>query len=188
MPACISRGEKSKSEKQCQESRLTEFTDWQGTEQSCFCSRLQLPRETPTPSFAAGPSVHPLLGNDVPHSVQNQPQGEREVSWFTEHRDSRWESGLTFHAHAVVKAFVVEAPVVGRAEMLPQVTAGPCRHSKHMWSTTLSGLSLPPCPWSHWTGDPSSPWQGCALAEWTIWCARFPARTTDGWRDRGPEG
>lgn len=48
---------------------------------------------------------------------------------------------LTFHTHAVVEAFVVEAPVVGRAEMLPQVAARPCRHSTHTWSAELRGPS-----------------------------------------------
>lgn len=68
------------------ESRLNEFTDWEGPAQSCSCSGLQLPRDSPIPSFAAGPSVHPLPGNGVPHSVQNQLQGEREVSGFSEHK------------------------------------------------------------------------------------------------------
>lgn len=56
--------------------------------------------------------------------------------------------GLTFRTHAVVKAFVVEASVVGRAEMLPQVTAGPCRPSKHSGSAKLSRLpaALPTVP------------------------------------------
>lgn len=40
------------------------------------------------------------------------------------------ECGLTFHTHAIIKAFVVEAAVVGRAEMFPKVTAAPCSHSK----------------------------------------------------------
>ena len=54
-------------------------------------------------------------------------------------------SGLTFHAHAVVKAFVVQASVVGRAEMLPEVAAGPCPHGKHMRSAVPSRRPLPPC-------------------------------------------
>lgn len=70
-------------------------------------------------------------------------------------------SGLTFHAHAVVKAFVVQASVVGRAEMLPEVAAGPCPHGKHMRSAVPSRRPLPPHTRSRWTGDPSSPWRGC---------------------------
>lgn len=93
-----------------------------------------------------------------------------------------WESRLTFHTHAVVEAFVVEAPVMGRAEMLPQVAAGPCQHSEYTWSAKLSGPSLPRCTRSHWTGDPSSLWQGRAPVGWAIWCARLPAGTTDGCR------
>lgn len=95
----------------------------------------------------------------------------RGKGWFRGSQSMRGphapgESRLTFHTHAVVKAFVVEAPVVGRAEMPPQVTAGPCRYSKHSWSAKLRGPSPPPGTRSPRTGDPSSLWQGRALAGW----------------------
>ena len=88
------------------------------------------------------------------------PRGEWEVVRFSVPREPP-ASGLTFHAHAVVKAFVVQASVVGRAEMLPEVAAGPCPHGKHTQSAVPSRPPLPPHTRSRWTGDPSSPRQGC---------------------------
>lgn len=80
-----------------------------------------------------------------------------KASWFWE--QSRWGralpfpgSRLTFQAHAVVKTFVVEAAVVGCAEMFPEVTASSWQHSKHMWSAELSG-SAPPAALPRPTGQ-----------------------------------
>lgn len=158
MPACISKVEKSKSEKRCQESGLNEFTDWEGTDKAVlahvFGSRGILP---PTPPPQA--LIHPLLGKLVPHSVQNQLQ-EREALWFSEHGEPpAKESGPTFHTHAVIEAFVVEASVVGCAEMLPQVAASPCQHREHAQSAAPSRPSPQPCTPSYWTRNPSSLWQ-----------------------------
>lgn len=83
------------------------------------------------------------------------------------------EPRLTFHAHAVIKTFVVEAAVVGHAEMFPEVAASSWQYSKHMWSVKLSGSSPPPRTESHWTGDPSYVWQSMPWC--AIWCVSPPA-------------
>lgn len=105
-----------------------------------------------------------------------------KVSWFREHggegAGSLPEPGLTFHAHAVIKTFVVEAAVVGRAEMFPEVAASSWQHSRHMWSAKLSGSSPPPRTESHWTGDPSYVWQSMPWC--AIWCVS-PPPSRPGW-------
>lgn len=109
--------------------------------------------------------------------------------WFSEIESPPRGPWLTFHTHAVVEAFVVEAPVVGRAEVLPQATAGPCRHSEHTRSATLSGPAPragalgPPGPEIHHPRGRAVPWWGGA-----IWCAGLPAGTTDGCHGPGPCG
>lgn len=169
MPACISRGEKSKFDQRCQESRLNEFTDCEGTEQSCSCSCLQLPRDSPTP-FSAHPSLEEkgrLRGLGT--------EGAPDV-------------GLTFHTHAVVKAFVVQASVVGRAEVFPEVAAGPCPQGK----STLGQprRADPPCALHTLPLDRRYiiSMVGPSRAGWTIWCARLPAGTTDECHGQGPWG
>lgn len=119
----------------------------------------------PTPFSAAPPSTSTLC-RETPCPTHCGAGWDTKASRFWE--QSRWGralpfpgSGLTFHAHAVVETFVVEAAVVGCAEMFPEVTASSWQHSKHMWSAKLSGSSLPAArpTESHRTGDPSYVWQ-----------------------------
>lgn len=110
----------------------------------------------------------------MPHSLQSWLDNKGFMA-----PGARWgggcpflEPGLTFHAHAVIKTFVVEAAVVGRAEMFPEVAASSWQYSKHMWSAKLSDSSPPPRPESHWTGDPSYVWQSMPWS--AIWCVSLP--------------
>lgn len=174
-PACISKGEKHKSEKRCQEWRRVEQTDWK-TLAKLFLPVPSAPRgfSYPLPLPRPFRHIHPLPGNLMSHSLQ---------SWLDNKGflvpGALWGGGcplldprLTFHAHAVIKTFVVEAAVVGCAEMFPEVAASSWQHSKHMWSVKLSGSSPPPRTESHWTGDPSYVWQSMPWC--AIWCVSPP--------------
>lgn len=150
-----------------------------------FLLMAAAPKGFSHPSIAAGPSGH--LRHGIVSRLRAEPASEHEG--FPP-RAPRLLGGvrLTFRTHAVVEAFVVEAPVVGHADVPPQVTAGPCQHSKHTWSAKLSGPA--PRPAHGPTGQEvhrrcgrAVPGQGGA-----IWCTRLPAGTTDGCHGRGPCG
>jgi hypothetical protein len=166
VPAWISRGEKYKSGSRCQGWKHTELTDWK-TPAKLFLLELSVPRGFSYPlPFPQPLHPHPPSAGETPCPTHCGAGWDTKASRFWE--QSRWGralpfpgSRLTFHAHAVVETFVVEAAVVGCAEMFPEVTASSWQHSKHMWSAKLSGSSLPAaCPTeSHRTGDPSYVWQ-----------------------------
>lgn len=123
-----------------------ELTDWKSPaklflpEPSAprgFSYPLPLPRPLhPSPPSARkprAPLVAELAGQQRLHGSGSRVGGE----------DSPLPR-LTFHAHAVIETFVVEAAVVGCAEMFPEVTASSWQHSKHVWSAKPSGSSPPP--------------------------------------------
>lgn len=90
----------------------------------------------PTPSSPAPPSTSTLC-QETPCPTHCRAGWTAKASWFWE--QSWWRRvlpfpgpRLTFHAHAVIKTFVVEAAVVGCAEMFPEVTATSWQHSEHM--------------------------------------------------------
>lgn len=68
-----------------------------------------------------------------------------------------------------------------RSQQVPVHTAS--THSAKLPGPTHRRAHSPPP-----TGDPSSPWQGHALAGWAIWCTRLPTGTTDGYHGQGPRG
>lgn len=95
----------------------------------------------PTPSSLAPPSTSTLC-QEIRAPFSAELAGQQRL------HGSRSKAGgggsrLTFHAHAVIETFVVEAAVVGCAEMFPEVTACSWQHSKHMRSAKLSGSSPP---------------------------------------------
>lgn len=68
------------------------------------------------PSFAAGPSGS--LRHEIASGLHAEPASEHE-GCPPHPRPRPGESRLTFCTHAVVEAFVVEAPVVGHADVPP---------------------------------------------------------------------
>lgn len=96
MPACISRGEKKQIVRRCQESGLNAFTDWEGTERSCSRSGLQLPRDSPTASFPADPSAHPLQETTSPTRHRTSFKEERKLRGLGGTGDP-WEPSPSTH-------------------------------------------------------------------------------------------
>lgn len=96
MPACISRGEKKQIVRRCQESGLNAFTDWEGTERSCSRSGLQLPRDSPTASFPADPSAHPLQETTSPTRHRTSFKEERKLCGL-EGMGDPWEPSPSTH-------------------------------------------------------------------------------------------
>lgn len=167
MPACISRGEKSKSEQQCQEWRLNEFTDWGGTEQSCSRWRLGLPRDPPAPPALPAPASRRKEGCEVlgtrgaPRPI---PQRQAHLPRTCSHQ-SICCSGLGCGA-------CTGAPG-GRSRSLPVGQAHAVSRAQRTLSATLHTL---PRDWR----------SIISLAGWAIWCARLPAGTTAGCHGQCP--
>lgn len=141
-PAWISRGEKYKSGNQCQGWKRTELTDWKAPAK-LFLPEPSAPRGFSNPLLLPWPlHPHPPSARKPCAPLSAELAGQQRLHGSGSRADGGG-SRLTFHAHAVIETFVVEAAVVGCAEMFPEVTASSWQHSKHMRSAKLSGSSPP---------------------------------------------
>lgn len=141
MPACISRGEKSKFDQRCQESRLNEFTDCGRRAKlpllvSSAPRGVLPPPSPPTPAWrrkggceASAPREPPMSGSPSTHMQSSKHLLFRPRLWGVQRCSRRSQQ---------VPAHTAKAHAVSHAERTLPV----------------------PCTRSHWTRDTSSPWWG----------------------------